>query len=74
MNKKDQEMFREKLRRTGASFIFAEHKTTGIAEIVHMESVHGITPSEVAACKICKDIPPDSDLAEILAKFKYTIN
>lgn len=74
MDAKDLEMFRAKLTRTGASFVLAEHKTTGIAEIVHPTTIHGISPSELAACPSCKDIPEDSDLADVLTKYKYTIN
>jgi hypothetical protein len=74
MDAKDLEMFRAKLKKTGSLFVLAEHRTTGIAEIVHPESVHGISPSELAACPTCKEIPEDSDLADMLAKYKYTIN
>jgi hypothetical protein len=74
MNPKDIEMFREKLKQTDAWFLLAENQTTGIAEIVHIDSFHGILPADLAACPVCKDMPEDSDLATLIKNYKYTIN
>ena len=74
MNEKDAKMFREKLHITGNLFALAEHRKTGIIEIVHIDTIHGITPSELDACPTCKDMPEDSDLADELRKIKYSIN
>jgi len=74
MNEKDAALFREKLRRTGTEAVLAEHRKTGVIEIVHLKTIHGITPSELEACSFCKVMPEDSDLADQLRKFRYSVN
>lgn len=74
MNEKDQAAFRAKMKQTGTVYALAQHRTTGIIEIVHEKTVHGITPSEIEACELCKAMPEDSDLAEELRHYKYSVN